>query len=159
MLILSYLQGFSERKSIRSIWFHSFVKENNSKPSVRFELTTPGLQDQCSNPWAMKADIQTHKDLIIFRKILFVMIDTNIKLKTILGIITHDQLFTSKYRIPIWAFAIYLRSMSVFLDFITFTFNFIALNHLNHTFWRPEAILIILDLNMWWGKRTLVYGA
>ena len=25
------------------------------KPSERFELSTPGLQDQCSNPWATKA--------------------------------------------------------------------------------------------------------
>ena len=26
-------------------------------PPVRFELTTPGLQDQCSNPWATEADV------------------------------------------------------------------------------------------------------
>ena len=26
-----------------------------SKPPVRIELTTPGLQDQCSNHWAMEA--------------------------------------------------------------------------------------------------------
>ena len=25
------------------------------KPSERFELSTPGLQDQCSNPWVTKA--------------------------------------------------------------------------------------------------------
>lgn len=24
-------------------------------PPERFELSTPGLQDQCSNPWAMEA--------------------------------------------------------------------------------------------------------
>lgn len=26
-----------------------------SLPPERFELSTPGLQDQCSNPWAMEA--------------------------------------------------------------------------------------------------------
>ena len=27
------------------------------QPPERFELSTPGLQDQCSNPWATEADI------------------------------------------------------------------------------------------------------
>ena len=35
-----------------------FIKEDeNKKPSERFELSTPGLLDQCSNPWATKADV------------------------------------------------------------------------------------------------------
>ena len=38
----------------------SFVQRDllalyQKKPSERFELLTPGLQDQCSNPWATKA--------------------------------------------------------------------------------------------------------
>ena len=38
----------------------SFVQRDllalyQKKPSERFELSTPGLQDQCSNPWATKA--------------------------------------------------------------------------------------------------------
>ena len=28
------------------------------KPSERFELSTPGLLDQCSNPWATKAYVK-----------------------------------------------------------------------------------------------------
>ena len=31
------------------------LRHRMQKPSVRFELTTPGLQDQCSNHWATKA--------------------------------------------------------------------------------------------------------
>ena len=30
-------------------------KEGWLKPPERFELSTPGLQDQCSNPWATEA--------------------------------------------------------------------------------------------------------
>ena len=30
-------------------------KEELLKPPERFELSTPGLQDQCSNPWATEA--------------------------------------------------------------------------------------------------------
>ena len=30
-------------------------KEEWLKPPERFELSTPGLQDQCSNPWATEA--------------------------------------------------------------------------------------------------------
>ena len=33
--------------------FPSITKQK--MPPVRIELTTPGLQDQCSNPWAMEA--------------------------------------------------------------------------------------------------------
>ena len=40
----------------------SFLLFDIQKPPVRFELTTPGLQDQCSNPWAMEAS-GLHKDL------------------------------------------------------------------------------------------------
>ena len=29
------------------------------QPPERFELSTPGLQDQCSNPWATEAEITT----------------------------------------------------------------------------------------------------
>ena len=42
--------------------FGSFLLFHFQKPPVRFELTTPGLQDQYSNPWAMEAS-GLHKDL------------------------------------------------------------------------------------------------
>ena len=31
------------------------TKRNHAKPRERFERSTPGLQDQCSNPWANEA--------------------------------------------------------------------------------------------------------
>ena len=31
------------------------LKKKKEKPPERFELSTPGLQDQCSNRWAMEA--------------------------------------------------------------------------------------------------------
>ena len=34
---------------------HTLLASSMCKPSGRFELPTPGLQDQCSNPWATKA--------------------------------------------------------------------------------------------------------
>ena len=36
---------------VRKYWAHA----KNIQPPVRIELTTPGLQDQCSNHWAMEA--------------------------------------------------------------------------------------------------------
>ena len=35
-----------------------FKEKVDRQPPVRFELTTPGLQDQCSNHWAMEACLQ-----------------------------------------------------------------------------------------------------
>ena len=35
--------------------FTPLVSKSDHQPPVRFELTTPGLQDQCSNHWAMEA--------------------------------------------------------------------------------------------------------
>ena len=29
------------------------------QPPERFELSTPGLQDQCSNPWATEANLES----------------------------------------------------------------------------------------------------
>ena len=40
----------------RTIKWKKTLKRIMSKPPVRIELTTPGLQDQCSNHWAMEAD-------------------------------------------------------------------------------------------------------
>ena len=37
------------------------------KPPLRFELRTPGLQDQCSNHWAMEASITFYINLIDFK--------------------------------------------------------------------------------------------
>ena len=45
--------------SVRSCLETFFVETIVKKPSERFELSTPGLQDQCSNPWATKATSTT----------------------------------------------------------------------------------------------------
>ena len=44
----------------RSTWdvtdiYSRIYSRKSQKPSERFELSTPGLQDQCSNHWATKA--------------------------------------------------------------------------------------------------------
>ena len=36
-------------------------KEKKLQPRERFELSTPGLQDQCSNHWANEADTLVKK--------------------------------------------------------------------------------------------------
>ena len=33
----------------------AYITAQNFQPPVRIELTTPGLQDQCSSHWAMEA--------------------------------------------------------------------------------------------------------
>ena len=35
----------------------NILGQNVSQPHERFELSTPGLQDQCSNPWANEAQL------------------------------------------------------------------------------------------------------
>ncbi len=41
--------------SQRCFWFVCCISLRKRKPPVRIELTTPGLQDQCSSHWAMEA--------------------------------------------------------------------------------------------------------
>ena len=47
-------------------------KNKNTKPPGRIELPTPGLQDQCSNHWAMEAYILAN--ILILKCIFFIPI-------------------------------------------------------------------------------------
>ena len=59
-LSLSYAMRIKEKN----------IKKWYLKPPVRIELTTPGLQDQCSNHWAMEAadDKKMIKTFLMIKK-------------------------------------------------------------------------------------------
>ena len=42
---------------VKGRWWRKVTKKERSQPPERFELSTPGLQDQCSNPWATEAKL------------------------------------------------------------------------------------------------------
>ena len=65
LLRMNMIMRHRKYMNMKNVWGWSFFFDvlviydicinTKNKPPVRIELTTPGLQDQCSNHWAMEA--------------------------------------------------------------------------------------------------------
>ncbi len=60
-------------ETVNKRWSEKHILKTKREPPTRIELVTPGLQDQCSNHWAMEAGVNyyelKHKNQIILKAV------------------------------------------------------------------------------------------